>query len=224
MREYEHDHVHTVTGPNRRDLLRSAALAGAGAAAFGSLSATPASADGAGHSPGRWDPDPAGPQFTLAVMPDAQFLYWGSHNSITDALTWSSGHHPDQPGHASLRLIGGRNPLHGAYLTTGATAPLNAETFNHGYTIEAFLKIPLDWDAGTNGWMSVLARRGQAVLAGKNGKNTDPDEPLAGLNISNNGPRTAIQRLPTEPDLPDNELGSRPLRGRLVARRRRQRR
>src|SRR3954451_17464829 len=81
----EHEHVHTFTGPNRRDLLRSAALAGAGAAAFGPLSATPASADGAGHSPGRWDPDPAGPQFTLAVMPDTQFLYWGSENSINPA-------------------------------------------------------------------------------------------------------------------------------------------
>ncbi|MFF5297432.1 hypothetical protein [Paractinoplanes globisporus] len=36
----EHEHIHVQAGPNRRDLLRAAALAGAGAAAFGS--ATPA--------------------------------------------------------------------------------------------------------------------------------------------------------------------------------------
>src|SRR4051794_29730434 len=81
----EHDHVHPSAGPSRRELLRSAALAGAGAAAFGPLSETPAFAGGAGRALGRRDPDLAGPQFTLAVMPDTQFLYWGSQNSINPA-------------------------------------------------------------------------------------------------------------------------------------------
>jgi len=74
------DHHGAPSGPSRRAFLRSAGLAGAGAAVLGSLSA--ASATGRSGGDGRWDPDPAGPQFTLAIMPDTQFLYWGSQNSI----------------------------------------------------------------------------------------------------------------------------------------------
>jgi hypothetical protein len=127
--------------------------------------------------------------------------------SAPDALTWSSDHHPDQPGHAGLRFTGGRNPLHGAYLTTGPAAPLNAETFQHGYTIEAFLKIPLDWDGGNNAWMSVLTRRGQAGAAGKSGKNTDPKEPLAGLSISNNGREPQFNFYPLSQTYPTTNWG-----------------
>src|SRR4051812_36787474 len=69
-------------GPSRRNFLRSAALAGAGAAAIGPLaSAIPAFA--ADRRPdAEWNPDTVSRQFTLAVMPDTQFLYWGSQNSI----------------------------------------------------------------------------------------------------------------------------------------------
>src|SRR5262249_14810497 len=34
---------------------------------------------------GRWNPNPDRPRFTIAVMPDTQFLYWGSQNSINSA-------------------------------------------------------------------------------------------------------------------------------------------
>ena len=127
--------------------------------------------------------------------------------SATDALTWSSDHHPDQPGHASLRLAGGRNPRRGAYLTTGGRAPLNAETFNRGYTIEAFLKIPRDWDQDDNAWMPVLTRRGAAGAAGKRGKNADPKEPLAGLNISSNGREPQFNFYPLSQKRPTTNWG-----------------
>jgi hypothetical protein len=42
--------------------------------------------------------------------------------SASAALTWSNEYHPDQPGHGSLYFNGGQNPLHGAYLTTAASA------------------------------------------------------------------------------------------------------
>jgi hypothetical protein len=103
--------------------------------------------------------------------------------SAADALTWSSEFHPDQPGHGSLYFDGGQNPLHGAYLTTGANAPLNSETFTSGFTIEAFLKIPLDWDSNNNSWMSVLSRWGESGQAGKT--SGDPQEPIATLSFSN---------------------------------------
>ena len=104
--------------------------------------------------------------------------------SASDALTWSAQYHPDQPGHASLYFDGGQNPLHGAYLTTGANAPLNSETFVTGYTIELFVNIPLDWDSSNNSWMSALSRWGEAGQAGKSGENTDPNEPIATFSFS----------------------------------------
>src|SRR5262245_51937557 len=73
---------------DRRAFLRNAGLAGAGATALSVMGAMPASAAG-DQKPlgpiGRWNPDTASQRFTLAVMPDTQFLYWGSQNSINSA-------------------------------------------------------------------------------------------------------------------------------------------
>ena len=77
-------------GPARRSFLQAAGLAGAGAVALGAgtagltgtasaatASGTARSAAGRGQAgSGRWTPDPDSPQFTLAVMPDTQFLYF----------------------------------------------------------------------------------------------------------------------------------------------------
>ncbi|MFC7274156.1 LamG-like jellyroll fold domain-containing protein [Paractinoplanes rhizophilus] len=127
--------------------------------------------------------------------------------AAADALTWSSDHHPDQPAHACLRFAGGRDPLRGAYLTTGDEAPLNAETFDRGYTIEAFLKIPLDWDEDDNAWMPLLTRRGRSGDAGKSGPNADPRDPLAGLNISSNGREPQFNFYPRNQSGPTTNWG-----------------
>ncbi|WP_415939894.1 LamG-like jellyroll fold domain-containing protein [Streptomyces sp. 039-1] len=127
--------------------------------------------------------------------------------SAVDALTWSADHHPDQPGHASLQFAGGRNPVHGAYLTTGVTAPLNSETFKSGYTIETFVRMPLDWDAGRNGNASFLSRRGSAGAAGKHGRNTDLNEPLAQFAITNNGREPQFNHYPTNDTYPTTNWG-----------------
>src|SRR3984885_2597595 len=76
-------------GPNRRAFLRTAGLAGAGAATLGAVTAGPAAAASAATG-GRslaslgadWNPDPDSSRFTLAVMPDTQFLYWGTQGSV----------------------------------------------------------------------------------------------------------------------------------------------
>lgn len=127
--------------------------------------------------------------------------------TAADALTWSADHHPDQPGHASLKFAGGRDPIHGTYLTTRAQAPLNGETFTSGYTIETFVMMPLDWDAGTNGWAAVLSRRGSAGAAGKHGRNTDPGEPLLQLSISNNGREPQFNHYPLNNTYPTTNWG-----------------
>ncbi|MEV5825415.1 LamG-like jellyroll fold domain-containing protein [Spirillospora sp. NPDC052242] len=99
-----------------------------------------------------------------------------------EALRWSADHHPDQPGHGSLFFGGGNGPLRGAYLETAADAPLNKADFGRGYTIEAFFKVPADWDGRRHGWAALLSRWGTLGRAGKT--EGDPEEPVAVLGLS----------------------------------------
>ncbi|MFI9749117.1 LamG-like jellyroll fold domain-containing protein [Streptomyces collinus] len=99
------------------------------------------------------------------------------------ALGWSADHHPDQPAHGSLEFQGFKSPLKGAYLRTVDGAPLNAATFEDGYTIEAFYRLPADWDPDHNAWSGLVSRTGTGGAAGKTAD--DPDEPLATLSLSN---------------------------------------
>lgn len=100
-------------------------------------------------------------------------------------LAWSTTEfHPDQPGHGSLRFTGQGHPVQGAWLQTVPNAPLNAETFQHGYTFEMFFKLPADWDSSQSAWSGLLSRWGMASEAGKSGGNTDPQEPIVTLSLS----------------------------------------
>ncbi|MEE1763938.1 LamG-like jellyroll fold domain-containing protein [Streptomyces sp. SP18BB07] len=110
------------------------------------------------------------------------------------ALTWSADHHPDQPGHGSLEFHGGKPPLTGAYLRTVDGAPLNSATFRDGYTIEAFYRLPADWNPSNHAWAGLLGRTGTGGAAGKTAD--DPDEPLATLSLSNDRePQWAVRPL-----------------------------
>ncbi|MFF5301756.1 LamG-like jellyroll fold domain-containing protein [Streptomyces sp. NPDC013161] len=113
------------------------------------------------------------------------------------ALNWSSDHHPDQPGHGSLEFTGYKSPLKGAYLRTVDGAPLNSATFKRGYTVEAFYRLPADWDPDHNAWSGLVSRTGTGGAAGKTGD--DPDEPLATLSLSNDRePQWAVRPLNQE--------------------------
>ncbi|MCH8613373.1 LamG-like jellyroll fold domain-containing protein [Arsenicicoccus dermatophilus] len=90
------------------------------------------------------------------------------------------GFHPDQPGHGSIRL-GGTDAKDGDHLRTVDGAPLNAETFERGYTVEAFFRLPDTW-TGRDAWTALLSRQGTAKAAGK--KPGDPDEPVVTLSLS----------------------------------------
>ncbi|MGF0175171.1 LamG-like jellyroll fold domain-containing protein [Streptomyces sp. Marseille-Q5077] len=109
-------------------------------------------------------------------------------------LGWSADHHPDQPGHGSLEFQGYKSPLKGACLRTVDGAPLNAATFRNGYTVEAFYRLPADWDASHNAWAGLVSRTGTGGAAGKT--EGDPDEPLATLSLSDGpGPQWAVRPL-----------------------------
>ncbi|GAB7105806.1 LamG domain-containing protein [Streptomyces phaeofaciens JCM 4814] len=110
------------------------------------------------------------------------------------ALGWSPDHHPDQPGHGSLEFQGFKSPLKGAYLRTVDGAPLNSATFESGYTIEAFYRLPADWDPAHHAWSGLIGRTGTGGAAGRTGD--DPDEPLATLSLSNDRePQWAMRPL-----------------------------
>lgn len=133
-------------------------------------------ADGSDVAPATRIPDQAGHGNDLVFQ---QVPGTGPH-----ALTWTTDHHPDQPGHGSLAFAGQGNPVSGAYFQTVDQAPINAETFPHGFTVEAFFQVPQDWDPGRNGWSSMLSRAGSAALAGKTGPTATADEPILTLSLS----------------------------------------
>ncbi|MFI1731562.1 LamG-like jellyroll fold domain-containing protein [Streptomyces acidicola] len=109
-------------------------------------------------------------------------------------LGWSPDHHPDQPGHGSLEFQGYKSPLKGAYLRTVDGAPLNSATFDNGYTIEAFYRLPADWNPSHHAWSGLVSRTGTGGAAGKTAD--DPDEPLATLSLSNDRePQWAMRPL-----------------------------
>ena len=103
-------------------------------------------------------------------------------NSAQNVLTRSTEHHVAQPAHASLRFDGGKNPDRGAILHTAPDAALNSMTFENGYTIEAFIKLPDPFE-GDHAWMGVLSWEGRSGDAGKT-SGWSPLEPTCSLNIS----------------------------------------
>ncbi|MBB5890857.1 LamG-like jellyroll fold domain-containing protein [Kutzneria kofuensis] len=102
--------------------------------------------------------------------------------SNASALTWSADFHSGAPAHGSLRFDGGKNPGHGAYLKTVDGAPLNSADFQHGYTIEAFVKVPGDFKNGLHAWCGIFSRLCRGRDAGKTCD--DPLEPAATLALS----------------------------------------
>ncbi|WP_431836129.1 metallophosphoesterase [Cellulomonas sp. Y8] len=73
-----------------------------------------------------------------------------------------------------------------SYLTTASDAPVNAETFPEGYTIETFLQLDPTWDAGVNGWSKAVVRSGdRSQLPGMPWSQWDYTASPVALGISN---------------------------------------
>ncbi|HUQ56890.1 LamG-like jellyroll fold domain-containing protein [Lentzea sp.] len=137
----------------------------------------------------RFDPPVLpGPRPVSDVLVRGTVAYWrlgegledlsgnGNHLRQTGTLTAADDHHRFAPSHRSLYF--GKD----GYLSTVDAAPLNRETFERGYTIEVFLKLPKDFD---HPWCGLLTKLAPGSAAGKTGD--DPGEPIATLNVAGGG-------------------------------------
>jgi hypothetical protein len=123
---------------------------------------------------------------TQLVIPGT-VAYWRS-DSLTDlsgngnnlrqvgTLTATTDHHPDSPSHGSRYFD------KTGYLTTVDNAPANRMTFDGGYTVETFIKLPAGFD---HPWCGLLTTLAPGSAAGKTGD--DPSEPICTLNLSDGG-------------------------------------
>ena len=87
----------------------------------------------------------------------------GQGGAAQDAdMTWSADHHHLSAAPGSVSFSNSANsPLRMSSFATDSNAPLNSLTFDAGYTVEAFLKIPASWSAANNAWMNIMEREGR---------------------------------------------------------------
>lgn len=92
-------------------------------------------------------------------------------------VVWTTDKHRLSSAPGSVRFLNtdktvGRN----SYFTTQKTAPVNAQAFAAGYTVEAFIKIDANWIVAKHRWCNILTRDGnRGKLPGFAGG--DPEAP-----------------------------------------------
>jgi hypothetical protein len=108
-------------------------------------------------------------------------------NGAEDDLVWTDQYAPDQPSRGSAFFNGSyRDPsFGGAYLHTADDAPLNSLTFEDGYTIEAFVRLPENCCTARHAWMGILSRLGTGGDIGQT--EGDADEPVTQLAVAPGG-------------------------------------
>lgn len=87
--------------------------------------------------------------------------FMGTPLGSLEDLTWSNNHHylSANPGGAKF-MNARKSPKRLSFFVTDTNAPMNAELFNNGYTVEAFIKIDPAWTAQNNAWMNIMTRSG----------------------------------------------------------------
>ena len=77
-------------------------------------------------------------------------------------LTWADDHHHLSAAPGSVKFSSTTTkPLRMSYFTTRSDAALNTQTFDSGYTVEAFIKVDASWTASQNAWMNIMERDGR---------------------------------------------------------------
>lgn len=92
-------------------------------------------------------------------------------------VVWTDDRHYLSAAPGSVRFLNtNKNTPRLSYFLTEAAAPINAQTLENGYTIEAFIKIDKGWTSANQAWMNIMTRDGKrGDLAGYSGG--DPESP-----------------------------------------------
>ncbi|MDT6961367.1 metallophosphoesterase [Cupriavidus sp. SZY C1] len=94
-------------------------------------------------------------------------------------VTWSNDHHFLSAAPGSVKFANSVNsPTRMSFFATDTTAALNAMTFDNGYTVEAFIKVPASWTAGNNAWMNIMEREGRRGAVTGFGSGDADESPL----------------------------------------------
>ncbi len=104
--------------------------------------------------------------------------------NLSDVVWSNDCHHLSAAGGSVRFLNTDKHNNHFSFFQTAATAPINAMTFQNGYTVEAFIKFDANWVAANNAWCNMLTRLG-ANRDIPNFWDNDPDDPQILFAISN---------------------------------------
>ncbi|WP_231597647.1 LamG-like jellyroll fold domain-containing protein [Bacillus sp. SA1-12] len=96
---------------------------------------------------------------------DLEIVTVGDSSSpeLKNMLTWSEDDYDSQEKIDSLQFANYKKAPAGRYLKTTNDSPINSETFENGFTIEAVFKLPSDFNSSLHSWMGILTRQGQAA-------------------------------------------------------------
>ncbi|WP_299742886.1 LamG-like jellyroll fold domain-containing protein [uncultured Rossellomorea sp.] len=84
-------------------------------------------------------------------------------------IQWSEEDYYNEDAVESLEFKNKKSYSEGQYFHTVDDAPINGETFENGFTIEAVLKLPANFSPEEHSWMGILTRKGQAADINKTG-------------------------------------------------------
>ncbi|MCR6475136.1 metallophosphoesterase [Variovorax sp. ZS18.2.2] len=86
-------------------------------------------------------------------------------------IVWTDDRHHLSAAPGSVRFLNtDKNVPRLSYFLTDTAAPINAQTLENGYTVEAFVKIDKSWTGNKQAWMNIMTRDGRrGDLAGYSG-------------------------------------------------------
>lgn len=79
-------------------------------------------------------------------------------------IIWTDDRHRLSATPGSVRFLNTNKnaPPRMSYFLTDAAAPINAQTLDAGYTVEAFVKIDKAWTSKDHAWMNIMTRDGRS--------------------------------------------------------------
>ena len=96
---------------------------------------------------------------------DLELVTVGDSSSpeLEKIMKWSEDDYDHLANVDSIQFDNYKNAPAGRYFKTTNDAPINTETFENGFTVEAIFKLPSHFKSSLHSWMGILTRQGQAA-------------------------------------------------------------